>query len=78
MPQGEVATGSCVGRQQIEDGVGYRLSAHGDKATADHDDHQRPEADLDAQEGGETSSAEYRSALVLPDRASQNGYVLVA
>ncbi len=53
-PEGEVEP--CFGvREQDRDGVedGFRnlLSAHGGKAAADHEDHQRPEAEHDAQQG---------------------------
>ena len=53
-PEGEVETRFGVGeedRDGVEDGFCDLLSAHGCKAAADHEDHQRPEAEHDTQQG---------------------------
>ncbi len=53
-PESEVEPCFGVGEQDrddVEDGFRNLLSAHGGKAAADHEDHQRPEAEHDTQQG---------------------------
>ena len=57
-PQGVVEAGFSVGEQDrdgVEDGSRDVLPAHGCEAAADHEDHQRPEAEHDSHEGGDVS-----------------------
>jgi len=55
-PESKVEPGFGVreeDRKLVEDAFADRLAAHGCEAVADHEDHQRPEADHDAQKGGD-------------------------